>query len=136
MLKNLDKIDLSSNKITKIPYPELLNHTQTLIHLCLDSNKISEIAEETLRQVPLLSTLKLKSNHLNRLPDSLFSLAQLKVLDVSSNRLTAMSAKVSLLRQLRQLNIAENKLEGLPNSIGYLDLIESVTSEYFVYLND
>ena len=82
-LRNLDKIDLSQNKITKIPYPELLNHQQTLTQLCLDSNKIAEIAEEVLRQVPFLTTLKLRANQLSRLPDSLFLLAHLRMLDVS-----------------------------------------------------
>ena len=86
--------------------------------------------------MPQLSTLKLRANRLIRLPDSLFSLAQLKTLDVSQNRLTNISPKVSLLRQLRMLNIADNRLEGIPNSIGYLDYIESLTSEYFVYLED
>ena len=66
----------------------------------------------------------------------MFSLASLRVLDVSSNRLTTISPKVSLLRQLRWLNLADNKLEGLPSSIGYLDCLETLTSEYFVYLQD
>ena len=50
--------------------------------------------------------------------------------------MSVLSAKVSLLRQLRLLNIADNKLEGIPNSIGYLDHIETLTSEFFVYLED
>ena len=109
-LKNLDKIDLSQNKITKLPYPELLNHSQTLTQLCLDSNKISEIAEEALRQMPCLSTLRLRANLITRLPDSLFSLASLRILDISCNLLTTLSPKVSLLRQLRWLDIADNRL--------------------------
>lgn len=113
-----------------------MNHQHTLTFLRLDNNQISEIAEETLRQVPLLTTLKLRANTLSKLPDSLFSLAHLRLLDVSKNRLTTMSAKVSLLRQLRVLNIADNRLEGIPNSIGYLDQLDSITSEFFVYLDD
>ena len=35
-LRNLDKIDLSQNKISRIPYPELLNHQLTLTQLILD----------------------------------------------------------------------------------------------------
>lgn len=89
-----------------------------------------------MRQMPCLSTLRLRSNQLRRLPDSIFSLASLKVLDVSSNLITVMSPKVSLLRQLRWLDIADNRLEGLPSSIGYLDCLDSLTSEYFVYLPD
>ena len=109
------------------------NHNRSV---CLDSNKISEIAEEALRQMPCLSTLRLRANLITRLPDSLFSLASLRILDISCNLLTTLSPKVSLLRQLRWLDIADNRLEGLPSSIGYLDCLESVTSEYFVYLQD
>ena len=79
--------------------------------------------------------LKVKCNLLTRLPDSLFSLANLRVLDVSNNQITTFSPKVSLLRQLRLLNLSENKLEGLPNSIGYLASLESITSEFFTYLS-
>ena len=102
----------------------------------MDNNKIFDIPEETLRQVPSLTSLKLRSNALTKLPDSLFSLANLKILDVSINKLYTLSAKVSLLRQLRYLNIAENRLDGLPNSLGYLTSLESISSEFFVYLPD
>ena len=53
-----------------------------------------------MRHLPNIATLKLRANKLNKLPDSLFSLTQLRILDVSSNKLTTISAKVSLLRQL------------------------------------
>ena len=132
----LDKIDLSSNKITRVPYPDLLHFSSTLTQLCLENNRIKTIAEEALRQVPGLSLLKLRGNMLMKLPDSLFSLAALKVLDVSCNKLTIFSPKVSLMRQLRLINIAENQLEGLPNSMGYLASLESITSEFFIYLPD
>lgn len=134
--RDLDRINAAQNKITRFPYPDLLNFSQTLIHLNLENNKISDISEESIRQIPNIQLLKFRGNILTKLPDSLFSLASLKVLDVSCNRLTVFSPKVSLLRQLRLLNIAENQLENLPNSLGYLASLESITCEFFIYLAD
>jgi len=91
-----------------VPYPELVNFSQTLTVLCFDDNKLRSISEEALRQVPQLKLLRLSNNQLTHLPDSLFSLSALTLLDVSFNMLSSFSPKVSLLRQLRSLNIAEN----------------------------
>ena len=63
----------------------------------------------------------------------MFHLAQLRILDVSGNRLTTLSPKISLLSCLNRLNIQDNLLDGLPNSLGYLERLESVSSEFFVY---
>ena len=59
----------------------------------------------------------------------------LRVLDASHNRLTTLSPKISLLSCLSRLNIQDNKLDSLPNSLGYMERLDTVSSEFFMYLS-
>ena len=86
--------------------------------------------------MPNLRLLNLRGNKLTNLPESLFLLSQLRVLDLSCNKLSELHVKISQLKQLKVLNLAENLLSSIPNSIGHLSSLESLTSEYFIYLPD
>ena len=57
------------------------------------------------------------------------------MLDVSQNRLTTLSPKISLLSCLNRLHIQDNKLDSLPNSLGYMERLETVSSEFFMYFS-
>ena len=43
---------------------------------------------------------------------------------------------MSLLRKLNHLHIHENKLDNLPNSIGFLNKLLTISSEYFIYIQE
>ncbi|CAF1035959.1 unnamed protein product [Brachionus calyciflorus] len=82
MFSNLQILDLSNNKIDKLP-KTILNGLKQLNTLYLSSNLISSISDEALHGLNELSALILDNNHLNTVP-SIRQLNNLRVLDLSN----------------------------------------------------
>lgn len=73
--------------------------------------------------------LSLRANFLQRLPDEIGLIAQLRVLNVSGNRLRHLPLAIAKLRNLQALWLAENQTTPLPkllNDVDYTDFAAGV----------
>lgn len=126
-LKNLKKLDLSHNRIKKLPAT-----VGDLIHLQelnLSNNYLESfsvaLCQSTLQKS--LRSLDLSKNKIKALPVQFCQLQELTVLKLDDNELIRFPMKIGQLTNLRFLSAARNKLPFLPSefknlSLEYLDL--------------
>ncbi|CAM9392236.1 unnamed protein product, partial [Sphacelaria rigidula] len=141
----LRRVDLSGNKLTKVP-PGLLQLGEVLEELNLGNNQIAELPAQISNlagllslnmagnrlsvlppEIGLLSALKrlgLKGNALVRLPGSLGDLSQLSELYLTRNNLEELPDEIVKLRKLRKLQLSFNKLRSLPSGMEAMDRLE------------
>ncbi|KAI8141345.1 hypothetical protein BJV82DRAFT_689257 [Fennellomyces sp. T-0311] len=112
MRQQLHELSLRENNFTYIP-PEILCLTQ-LTSLSLASNRIHDIPEGTLSQLPNLQWLSLSNNHLTRLPKDLAKCHRLKGLDIHSNEFQSMPKVIFELKHLEVLLIQRNRIQKMP----------------------
>lgn len=101
-LTNVNELDLSRNKIKKLP--------------------------ENIGSFSSLRWLDLHSNNLESLPDSIGSLVRLTYLNLCNNRLTSASlpSTMGFLTSLKTLNLGLNKLDNLPPTLVALNSLEEL----------
>jgi len=111
-LVNLNKIDLSRNKIKIIPN-NIFKKLNNLKFLKLDENEIEDIRPDSFYGLHNLSKLVLGINNLKKISKEYFShLLNLKSLDISANYLTDIPPHVfrSMLK-LEELEIYDNEIK-------------------------
>jgi len=116
-LKNLQRLNLSYNRLSELP-AEILQ-LQNLTELNLNNNQLSELPAEIL-QLQNLTTLYLGYNQLSELPAEILQLRNLTELDLSGNQLSKLPAEILQLQNLTELNLGYNQLSELPAEIGQL----------------
>lgn len=133
-LVNLQKLDLSRNKIYGLPdfIVELQNIEELILNECsFMGNCPKEIAALSKLLKPALST-----NLLNKVPDSHKSLTQLKGLNLNVSLFREFPVVVTNITSLERLYIGWNKLTSIPESLGKLSNLRALTlvspSHYFV----
>ncbi|TDG48675.1 hypothetical protein AWZ03_005004 [Drosophila navojoa] len=126
-LRNLTTLDISGNKLTKIP-KELGRLSLTTLHL--SNNALGELNDWCwLRGSNLrasLCELDLSDNGLKYFPPDLVKLDRLVTLNLNHNNLTYLPFAIRRLQKLRSLHVSSNKLESLPVSIEdlHIDLLD------------
>lgn len=126
--KRLTVLDLSYNKLTRIPGS--IGELSSLRELNLAFNKIIYIPSEV-GLLDRLEELDVNNNCVLGLTASTFrdgSCPRLQKVDFSNNQLTELPESIGNVRSLISLNVANNKLKCLPATCRHLGLIES-----FVY---
>ncbi|XP_017098810.2 leucine-rich repeat protein 1 [Drosophila bipectinata] len=117
-LRNLVKLDVSGNKLTKIP-PEL--GRLPLESLNLGSNCLGEVNDWCWMRGSKLSQslceLDLSSNGLTHFPAPLVKFERLVFLNLNYNELIRLPFAMRRLKALRKLHLSSNKLESLPSAI-------------------
>ncbi|KAH8333104.1 hypothetical protein KR074_005714 [Drosophila pseudoananassae] len=117
-LRNLVKLDVSGNKLTKIP-PEL--GRLPLESLNLGSNYLGEVQDWCWMRGSKLShslvELDLSSNRLTHFPAPLVKFERLVFLNLNYNELIRLPFGIRRLKALRKLHVSSNKLESLPSAI-------------------
>ena len=112
---NLRILDLSFNKIEKIPYDTF--RFTNLIHLLLDDNRIKELDARSFVEMKSLQYLSLEGNRLQKIPDEAFqNLHHLRKLNLAHNELKSLNFaafdKVGTLVHM-QIDASHNKLQFL-----------------------
>ena len=72
------------------------------------------------------------------IPDSLWTMTQLKGLKLRKNKLTSLSPRIGALTQLQYLDLSQNKLTALPESLGnliHLDTLRLNRNELYALPN-
>ncbi|EDW03612.1 leucine-rich repeat protein 1 [Drosophila grimshawi] len=126
-LRNLTTLDVSGNKLTKIP-KELGRLPLTTLRL--SGNSLGELNDWCwLRGSKLsksLCELDLSANGLSHFPKPLVRFERLVTLNLNHNRLQYLPFGIRRLQKLRALHVSSNKLESLPAAIEdlHIDLLD------------
>ncbi|XP_044292319.1 leucine-rich repeat protein 1 isoform X2 [Varanus komodoensis] len=121
-LKKLRKLDLSHNRIKKLP--ATIGDLVCLQELNLQDNQLESfgvaLCNSTLQKS--LQSLDLSQNKIQALPAQFCRLRELVHLKLDDNSLIRLPFQIGQLRQLRFLSVARNKLPFLPSSFAKLSL--------------
>lgn len=116
---NIEKLDLSSNRLLSLPDLSMLSKLNTLD---LHQNSLKEMPS-AVYGLPKLQNLNLSYNQLTSLPDKFSKLTALKTLFLSYNQLNAFPAPVTGLK-LKTLDISGNPVKVLPDNISDMRELE------------
>jgi Leucine-rich repeat (LRR) protein len=128
-LRNLQKLDLSSNQIPD-PLPASLSDLGSLQWLNLKENRLAGPLPATLANLDALQALELADNRLTGpLPDWIRSLPRLQRLYLSGNQLSGpLPAWLGELANLEQLWLGYNAFDGsIPASLGSLNRLRELS---------
>ncbi|EGC29808.1 hypothetical protein DICPUDRAFT_158575 [Dictyostelium purpureum] len=114
LVKSLTSVNLSKNKITKIP-SNVFTDLPNLTTLILDRNGINCLPEE-IGCSTSLKFLSLKHNLLEVLPNSFTNLKQLVTMDMSQNRLKSLPNNFEDLINLQMVWLSNNQISSLPST--------------------
>ena len=118
-----EELDLAWKKIEVLP--AVIGDCEKLKRLKLNSNSLSEISDSIIRLTNLQS-LDLSSNSLSEISDSITKLTNLQSLDLSYNSLSEISDSITRLTNLQSLNFSSNSLGKIPDSITRLTNLQSL----------
>ena len=113
-LKNLDRLFLDHNELTRVP-PNL---PKSVTELRLGHNKISKILSNTFEGMANLTSLKLQANDLEDIGGVFKGLKSLTLLDMRKNKLRKIPD--NLPERLQQLYLEFNNIESVPT--GFLTM--------------
>jgi internalin A len=122
-LKQLEKLDLSGNLLTSIPY--LITRLENLTSLDLSRNGLKTVPR-WIAQLQNLTSLNLGGNDFTTIPDSIIQLPNLTSLDLSFNDLTTIPNTITQLKNLTSLDINSNRLKTVPDTIAQLKNLTSL----------
>lgn len=117
-LKTLKIFDLYYSKLTELP---ISITTINLKLIKLSSNKL-KVLPNSIGDLKNLTELELDNNELKTLPDSIGNLTNLVSLDLKNNKLKTLPDSIGNLTKLETLYLDNNQLKTLPDSIGNLDI--------------
>ena len=111
-LDNLQKLNLSNNRLTTLP--DSIRNLVNLQVLDLTHNQLTTLPT-SLFELKSLCRLDVSCNKLTHLPDSIGNLVNLQVLLLFCNQLTTLPTSLFELKSLCRLNLSYNKLTHLPD---------------------
>ncbi|CDO76067.1 hypothetical protein BN946_scf184696.g19 [Trametes cinnabarina] len=121
----LRELRLSHMALKKVP--QSVRHCRTLQWLDLSCNRIADLDDAGLEQIPQLRHLKLQNNRMEKLPFYFPHLRELRDLNISNNKFRYLPAVVCELRSLVDLDASFNMLQELPDELGQLTQLDHLT---------
>ncbi len=128
-LRNLKRLDITDNKITKLKGS--LNGNQALEDLVLNDNPLVDLDSDLLelsKSLPNLTYISLNKIGLVNVPSAIRNFSDLGVLLLSSNYLTDIPKWIEDLPNLRRLDISYNKFEIFPKSVCEATSLTSISA--------
>ncbi|KAJ0064741.1 hypothetical protein NL108_012976 [Boleophthalmus pectinirostris] len=107
-LKNLDRLYLNHNELTRIP----ANLPKSITDLLLGHNKISKISSSSFEGMVDLSNLQLQANEIETVGGAFKGLKSLSRLDIRKNKLKKIPE--NLPERLQQLYLEFNQIDSVP----------------------
>ena len=114
-LKALENLDLSDNKLNKLP--KAIDKVKKLKEIDLRNNNFTTIPKAIIR-LPSLRVLSVKNNQLKEIPDQIGNLVSLKKLSLEGNKLKNIPEALHNLTVLKSFGLGDNEITDLPEFIG------------------
>ena len=118
---NLNKLELKSNKLSKIP--DSIFSLNCITYLDLSYNNLNEL-QDSFKNLKSLKHLNLGYNQISEIPPSIGSLKNLKLLDLNHNKLRSLPSSIGKLTSLVNLNLHGNQISTLQSSLKELKSLE------------
>lgn len=118
----LRELRLSNMAMKRVP--QSVRHSVTLFRLDLSSNRIVDLNEAGLSQIPKLNNLNVQNNRMEQLPWYFPRLRMLRYLNISNNKFRVLPDVVCEMGSLVDLDISFNMISELPEKIGQLKLLD------------
>lgn len=123
-LMRLDRVDLSYNSISIIPFERMESHICK--NLNIKGNKLEKFPKAVC-QIKTLEKLDLSENRISTFTDDAFNeFENLQELDLSYNELTYLPTSIGKLTKLKKLNLSGNRIGSLPKEFEQLVSLESL----------
>ncbi|GLT40129.1 hypothetical protein SLA2020_142850 [Shorea laevis] len=125
--EDVEKVSLMYNYIKEIPSSIASSTCRRLTTLLLANNYLSTIPESIFEHMPELKILDLSFNKaLRSLPNSIFKLVKLTTLLLESTSLENIPS-LSSLKSLQKLNLRQTKIKEVPEGLGMLTNLKSLS---------
>ncbi|TFK44074.1 hypothetical protein BDQ12DRAFT_640483 [Crucibulum laeve] len=122
---SLREIKMTHMAMKKVPTS--IRHASTLHRLDLSSNRISDLDDACLEEIPDLLMLYVQNNKIETLPWSFPRLTSLMKLNLSNNKFKHFPSVVTKLANLADLDVSFNMIAELPDDIGNLTNLRYLT---------
>lgn len=119
-IKRLERLDLSENNLTV--FPDFILQNKQVLELLLSHNPISEIPN-SIKEMNQLHTLKLNNMHLSQLPETLTEMPNLYHIYLQGNKFKKFPAVLFSTKphRLYLLDLSNNKITEIPDEINKLE---------------
>ncbi|VDK49177.1 unnamed protein product [Anisakis simplex] len=116
VLKQLEVLDLSENRLTKIPSSKELSNIR---QIRLDSNRITDIGTLSFSSNSRLQLISVQNNRITSIARNSFdALEQLSILLLANNTIKTLErGMLDGMKNLQQLNLRNNSLNELPGGV-------------------
>jgi len=121
VMGNLNKLELKSNKLGKIP--DSIFSLNSITYLDLSYNNLNEL-QDLFKNLKSLKHLNLGYNQITEIPPSIGSIKNLKLLGLNHNKLKSLPSSIGNLTSLVNLNLHGNQITTLPPSLKELKALE------------
>lgn len=118
----LRELRLSNMAMKRVP--QSVRHSVTLFRLDLSCNRIVDLNEAGLSEIPKLATLNVQNNRMEQLPWYFPRLRMLRHLNISNNKFRYLPKVVCDMVNLVDLDISFNMISELPEEIGQLKSLD------------
>ena len=115
MVDEVHTVDLSSNKLSKIPNECLVYSLMERLIVC--DNILNSVTNSIL-VLKSLVFIDLSRNQLNRLPTSICQLTSLEILLLNNNQIDRIPEEINSLKNLIELDVSCNYITNIPYQIG------------------
>ncbi|KAJ6249675.1 lrr receptor-like kinase [Anaeramoeba flamelloides] len=122
--KSITNLDLSFNKIKKIPN-SFFEHLSQLAILSLQNNHL-ETLPSTISTLQTLIILDLTNNNLSQLPSGIEKLQNLVDLRLASNNFCQFPSYIHKIGNISKLNLCDNKLQNIPKAISKFKVLREL----------
>ncbi|XP_072759609.1 uncharacterized protein [Anoplolepis gracilipes] len=132
LIYNETFVDLTSAGLTSFPI-EVIERYSTIQMLYLENNNLSELPEELFVSLPHLQWLDVRNNQLTNLPTSIQAHPLLESILLQGNKIEKLPLELCLVPKLKILNIAHNPIITPPKDIialGFSSILNYLRNEW------
>jgi internalin A len=127
-LKSLWRLHIAGSNF--VEFPDLFNELENLEYLLIYDCPILERLPESICTLQELKELCVVSSHLISIPTSIYKLGKLEVLRLNQNHLNSLPESLGKLSNLNTIDLSHNKIHSIPSELGNLKKLHSLNLSF------